>query len=117
MENMSMDSSMQRQSKAKKESPKRNYSLKKIDQETSKVLNQIREKANRKDFGRKVTDTEIISAGIKLLTQEHIKSLQEQTYSERDRLNIAHEEYQRAHGKLTLDQFIGKLLKGELKLA
>ena len=108
MEQEQIDKSNQR-----KEVKKRNYLLKKIDLETAKLMNQIRDKANKKSFGRKVTDAEIIAASIKLLTQEHIKELQQVTYSEKDRLAMAHEEYQKAHGKITLDQFIGKLLKGE----
>lgn len=88
--------------------------LKKIDAQTAKTLLQIKEKANRKDFGRKVQEKEILGLAIRLVTEEHIKELQAQTYSERDRLSMAHEEYQKHHGKITLDQFIGKLLKGEV---
>jgi hypothetical protein len=100
--------------KSKKEVIKRNYLLKKIDLDTAKLMNQIREKSNKKPYGRKVTDTEIISAALKLLTQDHIKELQQNTYSEKDRLAMAHEDFQRTNAKISLDQFIGKLLKGEI---
>lgn len=109
MENEPID-----KSKPKKEAVKRNYLLKKIDMDTAKLMNQLREKANKKSYGRKVTDTEIIGAALKLLTQDQIKELQQATYSEKDRLAMAHEDYQRTNGKITLDQFIGKLLKGEI---
>lgn len=95
----------------KKEVPKKNYLLKKVDLETAKLLQQWRDRANKKTYGRDVVDSEIIAAGLKLLSQDHIKELQENTYSEKDRLAIAHEEFQKAHGKISLDQFIGKLLK------
>ena len=59
-------------------------------------------------------EKEILSLAVKLVTDEHLKELQTQTYSERDRLSMAHDEYQRSNGKITLDQFIGKLLRGEI---
>jgi hypothetical protein len=49
-----------------------------------------------------------------LLQAEHLAELQQSTLSEKDRLAIAHEDYQKANGKLTLDQFIGKLIRGEI---
>lgn len=111
MENEQVD-----KGKAKKEAPKKGVFLKKVDAETARLIHQLRDKANKKTFGRKVRDAEIIGAALRLLTQEHIKELQESSYSERDRLAIAHEDYQRTNGKITLDQFIGKLLKGEISL-
>jgi len=95
--------------------PKRKNVLKKLDADSAKLLQSIKDKANKKTFGRKVKDSEIISLGLSLVNPEHIQNLQNQTLSEKDRLQMAHEEYQKAHGKLTLDQFIGKLIRGEVK--
>lgn len=102
---------------AKKAPPKRQSFLKKIDAETARLLAQLKEKANKKTFGRKVRDGELIATGLKLIEADHIATLQQQTYSERDRLHMAHEDYQKANGKLSLDQFIGALLKGEIQVA
>lgn len=87
--------------------------MKKLDPETAKLLQKLNEKANKKSYGRKVRDSEIIALGLSLIDTKHIEQLQEKTLSEKDRLNIAHEDYQKTTGKITLDQFIGKLLKGE----
>lgn len=88
--------------------------LKKLEPETMRKLSALREKANKKEYGRKVRDSEILSLALSLVEQAHLEALQEATYSENDRLKIAHAEYQKMHGKLTLDQFIGKLLSGEI---
>ncbi|MFZ3231737.1 MAG: hypothetical protein WA160_16130 [Pseudobdellovibrio sp.] len=88
--------------------------LKKLDPDTVKLLQLFKDKVNKKAFGRKVKDSEIIAAGIKLLGPDQLKDLQQQTYSEKDRLSMAHEEFQKQNGKISLDQFIGKLLKGEV---
>ena len=95
-------------------SPKRT-TLKKVDAETAKLIQQIKDKANKKPFGRKVKDSEIISLAVRQLNPNHIKELQDATLNERDKLNMLHEDYQRSHGKISLDQFIGRLIRGEIK--
>lgn len=89
--------------------------IKKIGPDSAKLLMQLKEKANKKDFGRKVHDKDILALGLKLIGDEHIKELQAGTLTERDKLTMAHEDFQKANGKLTLDQFIGRLLRGEIK--
>lgn len=100
----------------KKPQAKRQTCLKKIDLETSKLLNQLRDRANKKPYGRKVRDVELIAAGLRLLGETHITELQDQTLSEQDRLKMAHEDYQKANGKISLDQFIGRLIRGEIQI-
>jgi multidrug resistance efflux pump len=98
-----------------KEKPlKKGPSLKKLDPETAKLLASLREKANKKELGRKVKDSELLHLGLTLITPNHIETLQQATYSEQDHLALAHNEYQRVNGKLTLNQFLGKLLRGEI---
>lgn len=97
----------------KKDPPKRVTVLKKLDADSAKLLQSIKDKANKKPFGRKVKDAEIIGLGLSLINAESIQHLQNQTLSEKDRLQMAHEEYQKANGKISMDQFIGKLLNGE----
>lgn len=83
---------------------------KKLDPESVKLLSQLKEKANKKTFGRKIRDSEIIAIALKLVSSEHIKELQETSYTHKDRLALAHEDFQRTNGKISLDAFIGKLL-------
>lgn len=90
--------------------------VKKLDPNTAKLLTSIKERTNKKAFGRKVRDAEIIAAGLGLIGEDHIKDLQTQTYTEKDHLNIAHADFVKAHGKISLDQFIGKLLRSEIQL-
>ncbi len=80
----------------------------KIDAETAKMLSSGKEKANKKQYGRKVWDTEIIAA-------EQIVLLQEKTYSQQARLNFAHEVYLRQKGKISFNSFVRKPLKGEIR--
>ncbi|MCE3009737.1 MAG: hypothetical protein LW875_03900 [Proteobacteria bacterium] len=95
---------------------KRKTFLKKLDPETAKTLLALKEKANKKNFGRKIRDTEIIAKALTLIEPTHLEELQEATLSEKDRLLMAHEEFVKQNGKISLDQFIGKLLKGEISV-
>lgn len=110
-----MDNTNPEKKKSPKESIKPTYALKKVDQETAKLIRQCRERANKKTYGRKVRDGEVIAKAMSLLEQQHIQELQESTLSEKDRLHMAHESYMKHNGKISLDQFIGRLLKGEVK--
>lgn len=101
---------------SEKKAPSQKYSNRKVDLDSAKVLNSFRDKVNKKSYGRKIRDPEILAKAISLLESKHMLELQEATFSEQDRLHMAHDEYTKAHGKISLDQFIGKLLKGELKL-
>lgn len=98
----------------KKAIAKKTTILKKIDSESARIFDQIKERINKKPHGRKIRDWEILAVAIKQINSDHIKELQVQTYSERDRLALAHEEYQKTHGKIGLDQFIDKLLRREI---
>lgn len=108
------DSSSKNQHQSKKVKTEKVSVLKKLDPETGKLLKQMKDRINKKSYGRNIRDTEIISVGLGLISQDHILKLQESTLSEKDRLNIAHEEYVKVNGKISLDQFIGLLIRGQL---
>lgn len=119
-ENLSHDSkaksstSSKRNKETKEKSQKNPSTVKKLDLETIKLLSNLKDRANKKDLGRKIRDAEIIYLGLTLIESHHLEALKESTYSEQDRLMLAHNEFQKANGKITLDQFIGKLLRGEV---
>ena len=101
----------------KKTALKKKNVLKKLDLETAKLLQSLKDKANKKTYGRKIRDSEILAKALMLVDHNHLSELQQETLSEKDRLHMAHENFQKANGKITLDQFIGKLLKGEISQA
>lgn len=91
-------------------------SVKKLDVETMRLLVLVRERVNKKNFGRRIRDSEILAIALKSISADQIKALQESSYTEKDRLNMAHEDYVRGHGKISMDEFIGRLLRGELTI-
>ncbi len=89
--------------------------LKKVDQKTAERLIELKGRINSKGLGRKISEMEIISFAMDLIEDRHLSELQERTYTEQDRLRLAHEEYKKSNGEITLDQFIGVLLKSQLR--
>lgn len=108
------DSSSKNQHQVKKVKTEKTSVLKKLDPETGKILKLLKDKINKKSYGRSIRDTEIISLSLSLICPDHIQKLQESTLSEKDRLHIAHEDYVKENGKITLDQFIGILIRGQI---
>lgn len=100
----------------KKPTVKRQLFLKKLDAETARTLASLKDRANKKPFGRKIRDAEILALGISLIEANHLAALQEKTYSETDRLQMLHDSYQKKSGKIPLDEFIGKILRREITL-
>ncbi len=101
--------------KKKKPAEKQKKGLKSVDHETAKLLSQLREKANKKNFGRPVKESEILALAVRLVTPEHLKELQEVTIRDKDRVRAAFESYRKGHGKVTMDRFLGMLVRGEIK--
>lgn len=101
----------------KKATIKRKNVLKKLDPETAKLLQTLKDKANKKSYGRKVADSAILAKALSLVDTNHIQELQELSLSEKDKLHIAHETFQKQNGKISLDQFIGRLLKANINPA
>lgn len=116
--NQEIELRSQNQNQAQDAKPKRAKKqtfLKQVDQETAKLLSQLKEKANKKDFGRKIKESEILSIAVKHVTDTQLEALRLNTYSEKDRLLMAHKSYQAKVGKISLDQFIGKLMRREIE--
>ncbi|MDZ4084486.1 MAG: hypothetical protein U1E10_16195 [Bdellovibrionales bacterium] len=106
---------VENQTEPKPKRAKKQTFLKQVNQETAKLLSQLKEKANKKDFGRKIKESEILSLAIKQVTEADLSTLRLSSYSEKDRLLMAHKSYQAKNGKITLDQFIGKLMRREIE--
>ncbi len=84
-----------------------------VKRETKRRLLAELAKVNKKDFGRKIRIDDLISVLLPMLTDAHIKSLQNNSMTNADHLERQYRAYISKHGPLTKDEFIGKLLIGE----
>ena len=67
-------------------------------------------KVNKKDFGKAVRSDQLIGLALSLLTDQHIKALQESSMTNADRLEQRYRDYVKKHGATSKDEFLGKIL-------
>jgi hypothetical protein len=85
-----------------------------VKRETKRRVMQDLAKINKKDFGKRIKADDLIVLALGLVQDHHLKQLQEASLSNTDRLQLQHRSYIRQHGNISKDEFIGKLLAGEL---
>ena len=83
-----------------------------LRRETKKRIQAELAKINKKDFGKKVRCDELIGTALSLLTERHIKELQDGSMTNSDRLEIQYRDYIKKHGATSKDDFLGKILLG-----
>src|SRR3989338_4637967 len=83
-----------------------------LKRETKKRIQAELAKINKKDFGKKVRCDELIGTALSLLTERHIKELQDGSMTNADRLEIQYRDYIKKHGATSKDDFLGKILLG-----
>lgn len=69
--------------------------------------------ANKKDFGRTIKFDELVEFAIGLLTEEHLKMLQERSLTNEDRRERLRQKYIELSGPVTRDEFTGLMMKPE----
>lgn len=85
-----------------------------VKRETKRrVLSELA-RVNKKDFGRKVRADELIALALSLVEPKHLTELQERSLSNADKLDRQYQDYIKAHGSISKDAFLGKLLAGDI---
>lgn len=107
-----MEDTMPVPAEAKKK--KREATMKALDPEVAKALTALREKANKKNFGRPIRDSEIIEVALPYVTGEDLKRLQLRTVRDKDRVKAAFSTYQKKRGKLPMERFLSLLIAGQI---
>jgi hypothetical protein len=77
-------------------------------------LTDILSKVNEKKMGRSTKADEVIALALKLVGQEGIRALQEASLSNADRLELDYQKYIRENSFISQDEYLGRLMKGEL---
>ena len=88
-----------------------------VKRDTKRRVMQELARMNKKDFGKRIKADALIVLALGLVQDHHLKQLQEATLSNSDRLQLQHRAYIRQHGNISRDEFIGKLLSGELSVS
>ena len=81
---------------------------------TAKSIEKKVKELNKKPLGRNVQNDDLILKSLSLLEDKDFEEIKETTLSNTDRLEIRFREFCKNHGPITKDEFIGKLIAGEL---
>ncbi|MGE4234144.1 MAG: hypothetical protein AB7F43_12520 [Bacteriovoracia bacterium] len=91
-----------------------NRALLAVKKDTKRRVLQELAKINKKNFGKRVHTDELISMALGLIQPEHVIRLQEESLSNADRLEQEYQRFAKDHEDMTKDEFLGKLLRGEV---
>ncbi len=84
-----------------------------VTKATAKIIKSMIQKMNKKTYGKKIRPDDLIQKSISLLTDEHLEEIKQSTMTNSDRLEIAYQEYCKANGQVTKDEYFGLLLKAK----
>lgn len=84
-----------------------------ISLENQKKAEKVLVAANKKKLGRKVKLDHVLAIALELLTDEHIRKLQDQSLSNEDRKEQLRQRYIIARGPISRDEFTGFMLTKE----
>lgn len=93
-----------------KKSQSNSFSVR-VTKDGQKRLTTLLNRANKKDFGKKIKGHQLIEFGLSLITDSHIKSIQENSLSNSDLLELKFRDYVKKNGKISKDDFLGILLE------
>jgi hypothetical protein len=106
------------ESKTTKTNTKMNQKLKsiRVSSENKKRAEHLRNLANKKRFGRKVKIDQVLSLALDLVTEDHLKMLQDQSLSHEDRKELLRQKYIEERGPISKDDFTGFTLTAEFQI-
>lgn len=86
-----------------------------ITSDTKNMLDQILAEANSKDLGGKVKPESVLALALSLVKKDEIEKLKAGTLTNADKLELRYREHVKMHGPITKDDFLGRVLRGDLK--
>jgi len=85
-----------------------------ISSNTQKKIDRILSAANKKKFGRKIRADQLLNLALELVTASHIKTLQDQSMRNADRIEFLRQQYIASRGPISRDQFTGFMMTAEV---
>jgi hypothetical protein len=83
-----------------------------VGEELAEKIKNIQDKCNQKEFGEAITPADIVSHMVDLIKEKDIKSIQEKSYTLKDRIAAEHRKYNLKNAlEYSLDEFLAMKLK------
>lgn len=109
-----MENTMTAKKEPKQTAKKNSVTAIRVSKATGKIAQQVADKANDKQFGKRVKLDRILAKALSKLTQDDIRELQETSLSNQDRFERDYAAYCSEHGKVSKDEYLGLRLSGQL---
>ena len=105
------------ESKTQKTSTKKANSQKsiRIGADTERKLARLLNGANKKKFGRKIKIDQLLCLALDLVTEEHLRTLQDTSLTNEDRKELLRQSYIQEVGPISKDAFTGFMLTEEFQ--
>lgn len=105
------------ESKTQKANVKKSNSQKsiRIGAESERKLARLLSSANKKKFGRKIKSDQLLSLALDLVTEEHLRMLQDASLTNEDRKEQLRQSYIQEVGPISKDAFTGFMLTDEFQ--
>jgi hypothetical protein len=85
-----------------------------VDKDTRKMILGELAKINKKAYGRKIRAGQLIRNLLAFVTPEFTKRLQEESLSNKDRMEMQFKEHVKKFGPISKDEFIGLFLRANV---
>lgn len=92
-----------------------NYASVRIKTSSKKTATALLNEANNKKYGRKIKFEELVEVALTLINKDHLKQLQERSFSNEDRKELLRQKYIEKHGQITKDDFTGFMMTAEFQ--
>ena len=81
-----------------------------LKQPTLETLSKLKSKANTGNTGRRVQNDDLVSLGLSLISDSHVKQLRESKQTNKDRFEEMFKHYKSKNRGATRDEFLGILI-------
>ncbi len=100
--------------KTKTRTKKNQIKTLRVSQDVRKKVTDLLTKINKKELGRKVKSDALLLKSLSLIELKHMEELQENSLTNADKLEKKYRDYISINGAISKDDFIGKLINGDL---
>lgn len=107
-----METAETESTKQKTKAKPRTDSLRVRRETKKKILTELAN-LNRKELGKAITPDQYVTMAISKITPDDLEKLKEQSLSNKDRLESQYRKHCTEHGKISMDDFLGRLLASQ----
>ena len=105
-----MESPQSNMPKKQTKNNKSNTTPMRVLKTTAKTLKSMVQKLNKKPLGKKIRVDDLILKVLSLIEEKHFEEIKNSTLTNADRLEMKYQEFCRANGPVSKDEFLGKLM-------